>query len=182
MCTERSIIFLCYHISDLLVTSVNTIIQITKYTFVIMMRPLLSPMDAEFLHGVVIVLPKVFIPHCRFSLSMMEMNIREDERRIIKGKLKRNRTFVTGISMHACFVIRFVNISDVRYMLLLGKHGYVGAHHHLLDYWHVFHSFFGIVVQVLQQNLLPESGSFDVLESIAFFCVQLNELLQANYV
>jgi hypothetical protein len=107
-------------------------------------------MDAEFLHGVVIVLPKVFIPHRRFSLSVMKMNIREDEGRIIKGKLKGNRTFVTSISMCTCFVIRFVNISDVRYMLLLGKHGYVGAHHHLLDYWHIIYSFFGIVVQVLQ--------------------------------
>jgi len=181
-CAERSVIFLCYRISDLLVTPVNTIIQISKYTFVIMMRPLLSPMDAEFLHGVVIVLPKVFIPHCRFSLSVMKMNIREDERRIIKGKLQRNRTFVTSISMCTRFVIRFVNVSDVWYILLLGKHGYVGAHHHLLDYWHVFYSFFSIGVQVLQQNFLPESGSFDVLESIAFFCVQLNELLQANYV
>lgn len=182
MCAERSVIFLCYHISDLLVTAINTIIQITKYTFVIMVRPLLSPMDAEFLHGVVIVLPKVFIPHCRFSLAVMKMNIREDERRIIEGELQRNRTFVTSVSMRTCFVIRFVNISDVRHMLLLGEHGYVGTHHHLLDYWYVFYSFFCIGVQVLQQNLLPESGSFNVLESIAFFCVQLNELLQANYV
>ena len=82
------------------------------------MRPLLSPMDAEFLHGVVIVLPKVFIPHCRFSLAVMKMNIREDERRIIKGKLKRNRTFVTGTPSLA-LSFRFFNKTSCQRVVLL---------------------------------------------------------------
>lgn len=91
-------------------------------------------MDAEFLHSVVIVLPEVFISHGRFSLSVMKMNIGEDKRRIIEGELQGNGTFVTSVSMCACFVIGFVNIPDVGHVLLLGEHGNVCTNHHLLDY------------------------------------------------